>query len=58
MVTLVGIKLVFISMQIIFSTSEINSEIEQMEISLLQQKCHTLLHHVIHYIRNTHALLT
>ena len=32
MVTLVGIKLVFIGMQIIFSTSEINSEIEQMEI--------------------------
>ena len=57
MVTLVGIKLVFIGMQIIFSTSEINSEIAQME-NLLQQKCHTLLHHVIHYIRNTHALLT
>ena len=32
MVTLVGIKLVFIGMQIIFSTSEINSEIAQMEI--------------------------
>ena len=32
MVTLVGIKLVFIGMQIIFSTSEINSEIAQTEI--------------------------
>ena len=31
MVTLVGIKLFFISMQIILSTSEINNEIEQME---------------------------
>ena len=32
MVTLVGIKLVFIGMQIIFATSEINGEMEQMEI--------------------------
>ena len=48
MVTLVGIKLVFIGMQIIFSTSEINSENEQMEIFVAAKMPYFTSHHLLH----------
>ena len=48
MVTLVGIKLVFIGMQIIFSTSEINGEIEQMEIFVAAKMPYFTSRHLLH----------
>ena len=58
MVTLVGIKLFFVSMQIILSTSEINNEIEQIETFVATKTPYCVTSRHLYYIRNTHALLT